>query len=201
MLFEGVQLNDLDVLFENVSFVTFNYDRCIEHYLEQAVRQYFRLPPDEARKLMSRLEVVHTYGQVGKLPWQTGNFPSNDFGEDLDRVDLNATAGQIRTFTEGIADKDILANIRGLIQNAEVVVYLGFSFGDINMDLLALESSATPRSIVGTTVGMSDPNRESISRMVANSMGPDPSAVQALHLPNLTCTNVLHDYSRFILYG
>src|SRR6185312_14412777 len=37
MLTENFQKGDLANLTENVSFITFNYDRCIEHYFAKAI--------------------------------------------------------------------------------------------------------------------------------------------------------------------
>jgi hypothetical protein len=51
-------------------------------------------------------------------------------------VDLLEIAHQINTFTEQQEDNEKLAIIRRTVQEAEVIVFLGFAFHERNMELL-----------------------------------------------------------------
>ncbi|TCU38757.1 hypothetical protein [Rhizobium azibense] len=197
MLTEGIQRTALDGIFDNVAFITFNYDRCIEHYLMHAIANYFRIDHREAQALVHQLRIEHPYGQVGRLPWQNPR-GSTAFGKDFHGQELPEIAAQIRTFTERIEDGDMLARTRRLISEAEVVVYLGFSYGDMNMELLSVDQ-AGERSIFGTSLGISAPNKKVIERDIINSMGPDRNAVKSVELADMTCADFLRAYWKPII--
>jgi hypothetical protein len=68
LLTENLRNEDVDTIFDNVSIITFNYDRCIEHYLYHAIQNYYAIV--DVERLMKRLKIYHPYGVVGSLPWQ-----------------------------------------------------------------------------------------------------------------------------------
>ena len=61
-LTEGISRANIAGVFNNVSFITFNYDRCIEHYLLNALQTYYTIPFEEAGLLVNQLVVyaIHT---------------------------------------------------------------------------------------------------------------------------------------------
>ncbi|MCA0275727.1 MAG: hypothetical protein LCH86_06970 [Proteobacteria bacterium] len=196
MLTENFRTTNLDSLFENVSFITFNYDRCIEYYFAKALQSYLRIPPITAQKIVNKITIIHPYGQVGRLPWQ----PSGkvEFGKDPHHSELLEVALQIRTFTERVEDDDMMAQMHSLIAEAEQVIYLGFSYGAMNLELLSLTDSGARKNVLGTSLGISDPNREVIVDEIRSSMGPDASVVTRMELPAMTCNELLHAYWRRI---
>ena len=52
VLFEEMTPRNLGSIFENVSFITFNYDRCIEIFLQHALRSYFDLTQEQVNVAM-----------------------------------------------------------------------------------------------------------------------------------------------------
>ena len=200
MLLEGVQTNDFNDIFDNISIITFNYDRCIEHYLSLALSNQLLIPIGQAQSVVNKLEVAHPYGQIGRLSWQNGNTPAVAFGAHAQPRLLLDIASQIRVFTERVEDRQAMDNIHRLISAAEVVVYLGFSYGNLNLELLSLpERARQPKVIFGTTAGISTPNVKHIERQIKESMGPDPDVVTEIHLAPLYCDQFLIDHWRPIM--
>lgn len=199
MLHEGVQEPDIAGIFDQVSFITFNYDRCIEHYLSHALSSYYRLDLREAEQVVNLLRIEHPYGQVGRLPWQNPRGATR-FGKDFHPQDLPQVASQIRSFTERIEDGGMIARAKTLIAEAEVVVYLGFSYGDMNMKLLTLDEPQN-KIVFGTSYGLSGPNKRVIEQDIKYAMGADPDVVKSIELADLTCFNLLNDYRKPILRG
>jgi len=74
--------DDLDERFNSTSFVIFNYDRCVEQFLYNALRIYYRLPEADAVNLISNMKIFHPYGSVGTLPGFSGN-DTIGFGSEL----------------------------------------------------------------------------------------------------------------------
>jgi hypothetical protein len=55
-----------------VSFITFNYDRSLEHFMHQSFSNTFtEIPaPERNMKELIPFEFLHVYGQIAKLPFQ-----------------------------------------------------------------------------------------------------------------------------------
>ncbi len=201
MLTEGVRLDDLDTVFENVAFVTFNYDRCIEHYVSHWLANYMQISEDHAQSLTKKLKVFHPYGQVGRLPWQ-GGANSVDFGAEVSPRAIPLIANQLRTFTERVEDDTMLDEMRGYVGEAEQVIYLGFSYGQMNMELLALRDSKTYKSVFGTVLGMSHPNIDAVKDRIITSMtAASVSWVGRIEVAPSTANQLLNDYWYHIAAG
>ena len=119
---------------QNIAFVSFNYDRCIEQYLLYTARQYFRLTPENVADLNSVIEVIHPYGSIGELNVQGGTI--RGFGKTVDYRELIDIADGIRTFTEQIVEKTERERIFERFHNCQVAIFLGFAFLPLNMKLL-----------------------------------------------------------------
>ncbi|MQW73465.1 hypothetical protein GHK50_21080 [Sinorhizobium medicae] len=196
ILTENVQRSSIDNLFDNVSFITFNYDRCIEHYISNWLSNYMLVSLEEAQEWTSRLTVFHPYGQVGRLPWQQSADVKVPFGGRVDASDLIAVAEQIRTFTERV-ESDSLAPIRARIANADMIVYLGFSYGRMNLELLAIDSIGPSKRVIGTAFGISEQNKSAIVRQLLQSLAV-PVSQGSYDLVNMTCSDLLNAYWRVL---
>ena len=199
ILLENVQARSIEYLFDSVTFITFNYDRCIEHYMVQALKNYLRLTWGDAQELTNRLTVIHPYGQVGYLPWQSKSGPSVKFGHPTHATEIEAIASQIRTFTERMDDETTLEFMREEIRQAETLVFLGFSFGDMNMELMRIDEIGKSKLVFGTTYGVSEPNRKYISSSIRNAFEPAGRQIGEIDLPDMSCDQLLLDYWRPIV--
>lgn len=190
LLSEGVDRDDLDDFFENVAFVIFNYDRCVEHFLCEALRTYYALSPEDAQHLVGRARFFHPYGTVGPLQWQDGMGIS--LGAEVNGDKLLNISGGLRTFTERIEDEEALAAIKGATLEAEMVVFLGFAFHEQNMKLLELFDC---RHVFATAYRMSDSDCGVVSDEIrALSRGPTDFTIEIRN--DLTCVGLFEQYWR-----
>jgi hypothetical protein len=194
LLHENVRVDDVDTLFDNVSFIIFNYDPCVKHYLYNAIQTYYGIRDRDAQALMGKLIISHPYGVVGRLPWQDSRI-NVSFGGELRNYNLLDIAGQIRTFTERMAGDDpTLAEIRRQVQEAETMVFLGFAFHELNMQLLSPETGSNVRRVFGTAKGISDTDVKTavvpeISGMLKKGLN------RQTHINNqLTCSALFAEY-------
>ena len=68
MLVRGVPKENVSQIFDNVSFIVFNYDRCIEHFLLFVLQNAYGISDREAGKiLVEKLRIIHPYGVVGDI--------------------------------------------------------------------------------------------------------------------------------------
>lgn len=149
----GKRLDQLPSLFENVAFIVWNYDRCLEHFLATAIMDYFNVDTNAAISAIATLQIVHPYGVAGRLPWQTGTGPVAQFGDDW--PPLREIADSILTFTES-TDEGVREQARNLIQNAQTLVSMGFGFLPQNMNLLTVTHPSSVKRVFATTLNVGD---------------------------------------------
>ncbi|GAA3077439.1 hypothetical protein GCM10010520_25680 [Rhizobium viscosum] len=196
MLTENVRLGDLETVFENVAIITFNYDRCIEHYLLTWLIKYMRIPYGEAAEICKRLPIFHPYGQVGLLPWQTTSGSGVRFGEPPTEYNIRQISSQIRTFTERVDDDDMLSAMRDYLSEAERVIFLGFSFGKMNMDLMRTGRDGPRKDVLGTVLQMSNPNKAEADHRIRTTLtGADSGwLVTGMELSSVAANELLNNY-------
>ncbi|WGR70202.1 MULTISPECIES: hypothetical protein [unclassified Bradyrhizobium] len=170
---DGVgRADDIRKIFSSLTFITFNYDRCLEHYLYHTIMGLYRLDEREAAEIMASLEIFRPYGQVGSLNWEQKGRTKVAFGGS-DYREIEALAEEIKTFNEQIEDQVILQHIRGTINAAERIVFLGFHYHKQNMDLMTVSDIAVaPRpAVIANSFDRSGPEVSMIEQRIAKMLG------------------------------
>ncbi len=162
-LFEGVSAEEVETIFDNITIVCFNYDRCIEHYLGHAISLHYQIDLSEAAGIVSeRLRIFHPYGTVGELV--RPNSPKGlQFGQMVGGAGLIKAANRIRTFTEQ-RDQGMMDAIQAEVSGAETMVFLGFGFLPDNMEILRPSVPTNVKRIIATALGELASNREEIKK-------------------------------------
>ena len=63
-------MEPLEQIAENeLSIVTFNYDRSLDHYLYTVLKQTLKWNDDKCRTALDAIPIIHIYGSLGRLPW------------------------------------------------------------------------------------------------------------------------------------
>jgi hypothetical protein len=196
MLTENVRKSEVEKLFDNVTIITFNYDRCIERFLVQALAEYYVLDFGEATKIAGQLTIIHPYGKVGNLPRQGGD-NTVPFGSTA--VQLLEISKQIRTFAEGESDKELMDAIHNSISTAETLVFLGFAFHPANMELLTPKAPTKVRRVFATTFGLSDADKRNITHDIWRMLGVwEQGNPLRPELASLKCGDFFQQYFRSI---
>lgn len=133
LLTQQVQRQNLDSIFNNVTVITFNYDRCIEHFLVHAISQLYKVHIEVARELVAQLPIFHVYGTVGKYFGSTNE--TIEFGK-IGLPTIDAITKGIRTYCERIEDEATVNNMHAAILSARRIVFLGTAFHQLNMELI-----------------------------------------------------------------
>jgi hypothetical protein len=146
LLHNSVRKGQEAAIFSGLSIVCFNYDRCIEYYLWNALMDYYALNGGQSAALLRTLRITHPYGTVGDLS-------DVGFGARPDSKQLIASASRIRTFNEELHDETQIRMVKEWIWQARDVVFLGFGFHNQNMELLSIPHRETPdRSVAYATM-------------------------------------------------
>lgn len=200
LIVDGCQLDDLPKRLECIAIITFNYDRCIEHYLHASFQNYYGINVKKSTELLSYLKIYHPYGWLGPLPWSSESNPV-EFGAAAEPIQLINIAKQIKTFTEGTDEthSDIV-EIRATIGEAKCVAFLGFAYNRQNLKLLFTGSPSKAlhlyygRPFYGTAIGLSESDIKVIKTEFTEMLGHSLTNVQLRR--ELTCVGLFKDYGR-----
>ena len=156
MLGSGVPAVNVRKIFDNISFVVFNYDRCIEFFLPHALQKLYGIQPREASEIRDRLSIIHPYGVI---PLEVS------FG--YSQANCVALANDIKTYTERMGDTEVVDAIVDQVQRAEQIVFLGFAYHDQNMSLFKPTTAMPPsKRLFGTAYQMSDSDVEVVGHQI-----------------------------------
>jgi hypothetical protein len=168
---ENKKLSEVPHAFDNVTFINFNYDRCLEHYLFWSL-QRIGLNEQDAANTVAGLSMIRPYGTIGSiLPtapdfWQFGN---TDFRRDL--RDTMSRISRIRTYTESEALHDP-GKVRDVMTQAAMYIFLGFGFHPSNLDLISV-ATATPVTnplLLATVKGVHEENLGELKLSLQNRL-------------------------------
>lgn len=139
---DGNKIND-----NNVSFITFNYDRSFEYYMNESLYNSFSMFREEnsIKQFNFKLPIHHVYGSLGSIDTIAYGLNKLDVQNHLikDYIKDLKTIYQERK----IVSHDILS----LIHKAERVFFLGFSFLPENLEILQTHTWPTSIKLYGTT--------------------------------------------------
>lgn len=202
-VFDNCRVDSLADRLKSLTLIVFNYDRCIEHFLYHALQNYFGVGADEAAELVKQLEVFHPYGTVGALPWQSRD-DEIGFGETPSAQELYTLSTKIRTFTEGTdpAQSEI-KSIKNAIRMSHRILFLGFAYHKLNLDLLRPDSPEKPDMAGKRLFGTARDFSVSDASEIASELGV-LSAVPVQNITirtDLTCAMLFGEYSRSLRLG
>jgi hypothetical protein len=204
LLTENCRMLDLKTRFEAITLIIFNYDRCVEHYLHHALQQYYKIPPREATECLDWMNIYHPYGDVGRLQYNYNpvgvTFGGGEaFGTEPHPEQLLEIVPRIKTFTEDTdPESSEIEEIRAHMAEAKRLVFLGFAFHPLNMELLET-SPDTSVSIKGfaTTFGISNSDKELIKKDI---MGLYLDRVFDIEMTDSKCSSFFSEFQRSLAF-
>ncbi|RWP14931.1 MAG: hypothetical protein EOR00_22240 [Mesorhizobium sp.] len=196
-------LENLPAKLDALTVIIFNYDRCFEHFMYHAIMDYYRISGTEAAKLVKSIKIYHPYGTVGALPWMD-NTPSCAFGADVSGEVLLEFSKGIKTFTEGVdPDSSEIVAIREAVRSATTVVFLGFGFIPLNMELLRpgkFSPDGNARKVYyATAKGLSRRDTALVERELEEFCPADSTEVNISN--ELYCKGIFTEYARSLALG
>lgn len=216
----GFLLNQMRALDEsissnNVSFITFNYDRVLEHRLTVTLATMTGRSHMDAWEVVQRIPIVHVYGQLGRYE-PLGETPKADdvvlFGDFLIGEDP-ISPRRIRTAADGIHlidERDQTPSgfeqAHSLIREAEQIIFLGFGFDQTNLRRLlpASREGARPR-VYGSAYMLRSGQVQAAQSTIADLLSPvresgrrAPRRPGEIKLVDLTALDTLREYAHVL---
>lgn len=155
VMLEGVRTPEEFVKNNNLSFVTFNYDRYLESWLHQRIRHSFGICGGAALDLLNEIPIFHVYGSLGAYP-----DPNHHFSLKW----IEATRS-IRTIFDTEQDKACVDSAKAVLTDAEIICLLGFGYHQENIDLLGLDKIFdSTGTVCSSRYGLTDSEFQRLSR-------------------------------------
>ena len=145
-----------------VSFITFNYDRLLEHRLIRGLAVRYNVPTSRVWNAIKQFQFIHVYGSLGCLPGTIG--PENEAipfavpespGVTYKGLALGRAEHLLRIVHDVHGDQQFAA-VHQLLhsRDTEQIFFFGFAFGKENVDRLQTRQIATGTSVYCTTYKM-----------------------------------------------
>jgi len=189
----GVLRSQVERCLDNLSIICFNYDRAIEHFLPHAMVMAFGMELKEAQQIIAaKLNIIHPFGTVGRLPWQSGSETEVEWGTDQPWNILNL-AQQIRTTSEQLRDQQMTMAIRTATAGSERLVFLGFGYHPQNIEILFDYSLSHEPEVIASAFGLGPGNLALVSKVLKNKVGIEND--EFLMIKNTKCADIMREYS------
>ena len=194
-------VDELPERLQRFAFIIFNYDRCVEHFLVYLLKISFGVDFDKAATIINEnLEIHHPYGTVGDLYWFKSPKYVYAFGQNPNYESLIRASECIQTFSEGhLADDSRLTGIRSCISDAQILVFMGFSYFDINLRLLVPDDkrgSLNANWCIGTAYGESENNKEHVKKFFDKRLRG--ATRQNIDLVSEMCKGFIPNYAKLL---
>jgi hypothetical protein len=138
-----------------LTVVTFNFDRSLERALFVGVRSGLGMTDEDARQLVTELQIHHVHGVLGQPDWlYPHSEDATSFGMPGDESQIIRTlrkaVRRIKIVHEEI-DAATLEDIEVRLKRASYVYFLGFGFDERNLEKLGIPDSVKNASQVRGT--------------------------------------------------
>jgi hypothetical protein len=147
-----------------VSFVTYNYDRILEHKMIGGLKARYRAELKQVRAALEAVPILHLHGSLGPI-LDSANGPAIPFGLDIrNKPDISAAisehieraAKSIRIVHQANPEDSAFALARKLLAEAHRVFFLGFGFGATNVERLRVRGIRPGASVICSAFQLTD---------------------------------------------
>lgn len=136
MVFDAKRPHDIGA--NQVKFITFNYDRSLECFLQISTRNTFKLDDKKAFESWCGIPVLHVYGALGTFHPDEDHPQRRMYAPQTDRKMLETAAAGIRVIPESRDTDPCFQRAQEWFMLAEQICFLGFGFDPLNMRRLNL---------------------------------------------------------------
>ena len=196
LITSGVPRNKAEQCFDNLAIICFNYDRSIQHYLPFVVAMAFGMTLNEARQLVgAKLNIVHPYGNAGRLPWEPGGNPDVEWGNE-EPWNLQNLVKEILTASERMRNRQFVTGLHGALAGSKKIIFLGFGFDPQNVDFLFDYSLSHDPDVIAAVTGLNEPSKMAVYRMLKRRTGIEDDGL--ISVLDTRCFQMMRDYALFL---
>jgi hypothetical protein len=195
MLGARVNASNVRQIFDKVAFIVFNYDRCLEYFLINALQLVYSIGQNEAAAAVSDCHIIHPYGVIANLPYNNSSGIPFGGAENFEFDCVTPSQG-VKIFTEQIVAGELLQQLHAELNRAEQIVFLGFGFLDENMTLLRPATKINLKNVFATAFEMSESSIDAVKNKLAGFFsGNIHGILPAMLVSDQTCAALFDHYA------
>jgi hypothetical protein len=146
-----------------VSFVTFNYDGSLEHYLFKTLRSRYGKSDEEVGAVLRNFRIIHVHGNLGYLPWQNQGAGNQRKYEPISTRDTVEIASKgIKIISEDLDSNSDFGEAWDVLSAARQIAIMGFGYHPVNMKRLHLPQTGGDVVVIGTCKGFTETERRRV---------------------------------------
>lgn len=149
-----------DFIKNEVIYVTFNYDRSLEHYLYTSLKNTYHASDEDCRRIFKKNPVIHLYGHLGLLTWQVDSKEKTsetvEYKPNVTPERIKIAAKNINIIRKGETDLSQFNLAFEHLEQAKKIHVLGFGYDKENMMRLKLHILNNTKELYGTTYGLGE---------------------------------------------
>ncbi len=172
----------------NVSFITFNYDRSFEYFFYEGLLNSFEgISKDEIKEQLQEIRIIHVFEQVAGLEWQ--DFDTKiTYGRDINSVDnMEPLIENLRIVYEESENPE-LQEAHKIISEADRIFFLGFGYAKENLEALKVPEKLRRITNVYGTAWHFKPRE--IGDIITRLQHGDTRT----HIKDMDCLELLREY-------
>jgi len=189
---------DAPFSFENysknkLSIITFNYDRSLEYFLFNAIKENSDKSNSDCAEKLSSIPIVHVYGSLGPLR-ELDERLGLPYDKPWDPTYAEFSLEYIHLIRNDKSEKlsGEFEKAYQYLEEAEIIFFLGFGFDKTNLSRLHLEKMTQNKRVTGTAWNLSLRTRKHIDSLQYNQRSRDIFGPHNLY--NGCIYDFLHDH-------
>ena len=187
----------------NVTFITFNYDRSLEHFLYESLNNSFRSAPGkEILHELNETPIYHVYGKIADLPWESDidiDTAVRYLKPDKDPY-LEFTFSHLEKLKNNIEivyerEQSDYSKIHDKISSAKRIFFLGFGYAPENLEMLQIrETMNDDQAIYGTALGFREKEIKDIKKSITSHFKFTKESYTNPIIEKMNCVTLLKEY-------
>lgn len=164
-IFDAFELGTNSINLENLTVLTFNYDRSFEHFFNDNINYNCRQDLEEiAVKELKKVNIIHLHGAIGE-------YPKVPYGTNPSNIDIWIKASEnIKIVSDKIEDSLPFIKARKEILDAKNVVFLGFGYDIQTLQKILKEINFGDKNMIGSAMNVEDEDRVEINNIFENKI-------------------------------
>jgi hypothetical protein len=151
----------------NLTIVTFNYDRSVEHFLFTALQNTYNLTDTEAADATDQINIIHVHGRLGAPQWKATSAYRRAYKPDVSIESIKQSAVEIKIIHEPDAANDPeFTRARQAIAASKRLLFLGFGYHKTNLERLVPATGIPISWIFGSGFGLMDGERATAAGLI-----------------------------------
>jgi len=129
--------NREEFLSNQLSIITFNYDRSFEYFLYFTLKSRFNLPESKIIEYVNSIPVIHVHGQLGAPLFLDSK--GRGYENTLNYGVLETYSKSINIIHEDLSETASFQEARKVISQSEILIFIGFGYHQKNIERLKLK--------------------------------------------------------------